>query len=114
MSITSPVSPLTQEETSVKDLYTTFSENYEQYVQSDDIGMQTNGVMVDLMRRHWPQSACGGGAAAANVVDIGCGTGLIGKLFMEQHAGAILFTPFPSIFPPIPPYFTNYGFIRST
>ena len=78
-----------QEGDSVQDLYASFSGSYDEYV-TDVADMQTNNVMVELMFRYWPQSPCGGGAKAATLLDIGCGTGLIGKRFM-QEAGVEFF-----------------------
>ena len=55
----------------------------EEFVQGGDVDMQTNGVVVELMHKYWPQCSSGQGASAATLLDIGCGTGLIGKMFMH-------------------------------
>jgi len=69
---------------SVQGMYVSFANTYEDFVQSNGVNMQTNHVMVNLMRKYWPRCPSGKGASAATIVDIGCGTGLIGKMFMQR------------------------------
>lgn len=74
-----------EERKTVQEMYTDLSNRYETFVSSGDVNMQANPVMLELMCKYWPRCNNNNNkATAATLLDIGCGTGLIGKLFMER------------------------------
>lgn len=65
---------------SIDMLYDEFAETYEAYVE--DKGMASNAEVVRLMKKYWPRAT----SPAVNVLDVGCGTGLLGRMLLEDPA----------------------------